>query len=100
MTLGVVLGGRLGFVLFYEPIYYLNHPAEILQVWRGGMAFHGASSAAELPFGLCAARRCLALVLDDMCAAAVPIGLFFGRIEFHQRRAFRPADRRTVGMVF
>src|SRR5574343_560001 len=40
-ALGVVLGGRLGYVLFYKPAYYLGHPAEILAVWQGGMSFHG-----------------------------------------------------------
>ncbi len=40
-VLGVILGGRLGYVLFYKPLYYLSHPAEIIAVWQGGMAFHG-----------------------------------------------------------
>ena len=42
MTLGVLLGGRLGYVLFYEPRYFLSHPADIIAIWNGGMAFHGA----------------------------------------------------------
>jgi len=41
VILGVILGGRLGFVLFYEPAYYLSNPGQILQVWQGGMSFHG-----------------------------------------------------------
>ena len=41
IILGVILGGRLGFVLFYQPGYYLTHPGEILRIWQGGMAFHG-----------------------------------------------------------
>ena len=41
VTLGVILGGRLGFVLFYQPGYYLSNPAAILRIWEGGMAFHG-----------------------------------------------------------
>lgn len=102
MTLGVVLGGRLGFVLFYEPIYYLNHPAEILQVWRGGMAFHGALVGCGIAIWAFARRAGVSpLSSMDMCAAAVPIGLFFGRIaNFINGELFgRPTDV-PWGMVF
>ena len=80
-TLGVLLGGRLGYVLFYKPGFYLAHPQEILFIWQGGMSFHGGllgMVAAEVMF---ARRRGLAvLALADIVAAAVPIGLFLGRI--------------------
>jgi phosphatidylglycerol:prolipoprotein diacylglycerol transferase len=80
-TLGILLGGRLGYVLFYKPDFYLAHPQEILFIWRGGMSFHGGllgMVAAEVMF---ARRRGLAvLALADIVAGAVPIGLFLGRI--------------------
>lgn len=81
MTIGVVLGGRLGFVLLYEAGHYLRHPLEILQVWRGGMSFHGALIGCGLA-ALAFARRHDVSVLGaiDASAAAVPIGLLFGRI--------------------
>jgi phosphatidylglycerol:prolipoprotein diacylglycerol transferase len=81
MTVGVLLGGRLGYVLFYEPRYFLMNPLDIPAVWKGGMAFHGGlvgSIVAILVF----ARRTGAnpLSMLDLCAAATPIGLFFGRL--------------------
>ena len=80
-TLGVVLGGRLGYVLFYKPAYYLSHPAEIFMLWHGGMAFHGGALGVILAIILFARRRGLNLfAIGDAVCCAVPIGLFFGRI--------------------
>jgi phosphatidylglycerol:prolipoprotein diacylglycerol transferase len=80
-TLGIVLGGRLGYVLFYKPGFYLANPQEILMVWQGGMSFHGGLlgvAVAEIAF---ARRRGIPLLaLTDIVAAAAPIGLFLGRI--------------------
>lgn len=80
-TVGVVVGGRLGYVLFYKPGYYLAHPLEIVQVWHGGMSFHGGAlgvMAAILWF--CRRRNIPLLAFSDIIACAVPIGLFFGRV--------------------
>jgi len=80
-TLGVVLGGRLGFVLFYQPAFYFDHPLEIVKVWRGGMSFHGGLLGVIAAVILFARSRGIAvLALADIVAAASPIGLFFGRI--------------------
>lgn len=80
-TLGVVFGGRLGFVLFYEPQFYLRHPEEILAVWHGGMAFHGGLIGTGLAMYLFARLNGQSFLrIADVVAAAVPIGLFFGRI--------------------
>ncbi len=80
-TLGVVLGGRLGYVLFYKPGLYLSNPLEIVKVWEGGMSFHGGMLGVVLALLLFARRRHIpVLALSDLVAAAVPIGLFFGRI--------------------
>lgn len=81
VTIGVILGGRLGFVLIYNPGYYLDHPLEALMLWRGGMAFHGGLLGvivAVLVF--CRVRRVPALSVFDVLAGVVPIGLFFGRV--------------------
>lgn len=81
MTLGVILGGRLGFVLFYSPGYYLSHPAEILAVWTGGMSFHGGMIGVLAAVYLYCRRNGLPVMqVGDAVALAVPIGLFFGRI--------------------
>ena len=81
VALGVVIGGRLGNVLLYEPMHYLRNPLEIVQVWRGGMAFHGGLLGTVLAMWLFARHaKVNALSVMDLVAAAVPIGIFFGRI--------------------
>jgi phosphatidylglycerol:prolipoprotein diacylglycerol transferase len=80
-TLGVVLGGRIGYVLFYQPVYYLQHPIEALYLWHGGMSFHGGALGVTLAILLFTrARRLPVLAFSDVIAEAIPIGLFFGRI--------------------
>ncbi len=81
VALGVVLGGRLGYVLFYNLGSYLAHPLEIFAVWRGGMSFHGGFAGAVLAIVLFSRSRGLnPLAMLDMAAVVTPIGLFFGRI--------------------
>lgn len=81
VILGVILGGRLGFVLFYEPGYYLANPAEILKVWQGGMSFHGGFAGVIVAAWLfCRARGLPPLRLADGMAVVAPVGLFFGRV--------------------
>jgi phosphatidylglycerol:prolipoprotein diacylglycerol transferase len=78
---GVILGGRFGYALFYQPGYYLSHPLEILMVWEGGMSFHGGTVGVILSLILFARRRRIPfLALCDIVTAAVPIGLFLGRL--------------------
>jgi len=80
-TLGVVLGGRIGYVLFYQPGYYLQHPIEAVYLWHGGMSFHGGALGVTLAILLFTrARRLPVLAFSDVIAEAIPIGLFFGRI--------------------
>ncbi len=80
-TLGVVVGGRLGDVLFYEWPYYAAHPREIVEIWHGGMAFHGGLLGVLIAGVLFAwVKRIPALSLGDVVCAVAPIGLFFGRI--------------------
>jgi len=81
VTIGVVVGGRLGHVLFYEPSYYFSHPVEILKVWQGGMAFHGGLVGVALAMLIFSAWRKVSMwSVADLVTAAVPIGLFFGRV--------------------
>jgi phosphatidylglycerol:prolipoprotein diacylglycerol transferase len=80
-TIGVIVGGRLGYVLFYQPSQFLVRPLEILQVWHGGMSFHGGVAGVIIALLLFARRRAIPLLaLCDIVAAAVPIGLFLGRL--------------------
>ena len=80
-TLGVVVGGRLGFVLLYEPTLFLHQPWRIFSVWEGGMAFHGGAIGVLVAVFLFARlNRIPILSLGDVTTAVVPIGLFFGRI--------------------
>jgi phosphatidylglycerol---prolipoprotein diacylglyceryl transferase len=80
-ALGVVIGGRLGNVLFYDPGYYFSHPLEIFKVWEGGMAFHGGLIGAAIGVALFARRyQVPVLTMFDLASLVAPIGLFFGRI--------------------
>lgn len=81
VILGVILGGRLGFVLFYKPMYYLANPLEIPMLWQGGMAFHGGLIGVCLALYLFCRKHGVALLsASDALALAAPPGLFFGRI--------------------
>jgi phosphatidylglycerol---prolipoprotein diacylglyceryl transferase len=80
-TLGVVLGGRIGYVLFYKPGYYILHPIETLYLWQGGMSFHGgALGVTTAIFLFTRARKIPIFAFSDIICAAIPIGLLFGRI--------------------
>jgi len=78
---GIVLGGRLGYVLFYKPDYYLANPGQVLRLWEGGMSFHGGMIGFILAFYLfCRKYRVDFAGVIDVLACVAPIGLFFGRI--------------------
>jgi phosphatidylglycerol---prolipoprotein diacylglyceryl transferase len=81
VILGVILGGRLGYVLFYQPAYYLRNPAEILAVWQGGMAFHGGLLGVIFAGFVFTWRHQIArLSAADIMALGVPPGLLLGRL--------------------
>jgi phosphatidylglycerol:prolipoprotein diacylglycerol transferase len=78
---GVILGGRLGYVFFYNASYYLQHPLEIPAIWQGGMSFHGGFLGVVVALFLVGFKRKKKLLeIGDLVAVATPIGLFFGRI--------------------
>ena len=78
---GVILGGRIGYTLFYNTAYYLEHPIKIFAVWEGGMSFHGGLLGVGVAFYWFCLRRGLPhLLTGDILAAATPLGLGFGRL--------------------
>lgn len=81
VIVGIILGGRLGFVLFYQPAYYLANPGDILAIWQGGMAFHGGLIGVVVAALIFCLRQGIPLrPAADMMALATPIGLFLGRL--------------------
>jgi phosphatidylglycerol---prolipoprotein diacylglyceryl transferase len=81
ITLGIILGGRIGYVLFYNLPHFAENPMEILRLWNGGMSFHGGVLGCIVAIVLFAIRRGIpVLSLGDVTAAVAPIGLFLGRI--------------------
>jgi len=80
-TIGVVLGGRLGYVLFYQPVRYLAEPLEIFAVWHGGMSFHGGMLGVAIATVIFCRRRSISLWgFADRIAVVAPVGLGLGRV--------------------
>ena len=104
VTLGIILGGRIGYVLFYNPSYFAAHPLESFQLWKGGMSFHGGflgCVAAVMLF--CRLNGLSILSLGDITTAVGPIGLFLGRLAnfINSELWGRPADASVPwAMVF
>ena len=81
ITFGIIVGGRLGYVLFYKPSLFWTDPVEVVRTWNGGMSFHGGLIGVTLALiGFSLTQKVDLLRLADMTAPCVPIGLFFGRI--------------------
>ena len=102
IILGVVLGGRLGFVLFYQPGYYLSNPTEILKVWEGGMSFHGGALGVVVAGALFCWKNKLPMIqVGDAIAVSTPVGLFLGRIaNFINNELWGRATDMPWGVVF
>jgi len=101
-TLGVVLGGRLGYILFYKPGHYLENPEQIFRLWEGGMSFHGGMVGVLVAIGWVAHRHKLRYVeLSDIIGCATPIGLFLGRLaNFVNGELYGRVTTVPWGMVF
>ena len=81
LIISMIIGGRIGYVIFYNPIYYFNNPAEILKIWLGGMSFHGALIGIIVGTYYFAVKKNIkTFFLLDIIACVSPIGIFFGRI--------------------
>jgi len=94
-TLGIILGGRFGYVVFYNPVYFIENPLLIFAMWHGGMAFHGGLIGIAVATWIFARRNNIQFIaFGDLVCAAAPIGLFFGRIaNFINGELFgRPTD--------
>tara|TARA_R110000824_G_scaffold390760_8_gene587750 strand:- start:7608 stop:8456 length:849 start_codon:yes stop_codon:yes gene_type:complete len=101
-ALGVILGGRIGYVLFYDLGQYLSRPWEILAVWHGGMSFHGGAAGTLIALAIYARRNGIPILsIFDLASAAAPIGLFFGRIaNFINSELWGRVTDAPWGMVF
>ena len=103
VTLGIILGGRIGYVLFYNPAHFVEHPLEILQLWKGGMSFHGGFVGCVLAVVLFARRRGISILsLGDLtCAVGADRAVPRPHRQFHQRRTVGPRRPTCPGrMVF
>jgi len=81
VTLGIILGGRTGYVLFYNLPFFIQHPAEIFELWKGGMSFHGGFLGCVVAVMWFAHKNRISILsLGDITTAVGPIGLFLGRI--------------------
>jgi phosphatidylglycerol:prolipoprotein diacylglycerol transferase len=95
VTIGIILGGRTGYVLFYNLDFFVQHPAEIFELWKGGMSFHGGFMGCVVAvIAFCWKRGLPVLSLGDITTAVGPIGLFLGRIAnfINDELWGRPAD--------
>lgn len=100
--LGIILGGRLGYVLAYNPVYFLSHPLDILKIWEGGMSFHGGFVGVILAVLYVSKRYNLSLLaVADRVASVAPIGLFTGRLaNFINGELYGRVTDLPVGMIF
>ena len=102
LIIGIILGGRIGYVCFYQPSFYLENPHEILKIWNGGMSFHGGFLGVVLAAIFYAIKhRTDLLSLGDLIAVASPPGLFFGRLaNFINGELWGKPTDSAWGMVF
>ena len=102
IVVGTILGGRLGFILFYQPGYYLSNTLEILKIWQGGMSFHGGLLGVTLAGIIyCRKHKLPMLQIADAMSFVIPIGLFLGRLSnfINAELWGRPTDA-PWGVVF
>jgi len=102
LVLGIIIGGRLGYILFYNLSFYLDNPSNILKVWQGGMSFHGGFVGVSIAIVIfCKQKNISLLRFFDLIACAAPIGLFFGRIaNFINGELYGRVTDSYFGMVF
>ena len=100
--IGIIIGGRLGYVLFYNPEYYLNNLVEIFKIWNGGMSFHGGFLG--VVFAIIYSSKLFKipiLTFSDLIALVTPVGLFFGRLaNFVNGELYGRITNHPFGMVF
>jgi phosphatidylglycerol---prolipoprotein diacylglyceryl transferase len=101
-VISIIIGGRLGYVLFYGFNYYLQHPLDILKTWQGGMSFHGGVVGFALAIILlCRKHKISSLSVMDLVSTVAPIGIFFGRIaNFINGELYGRVTDSYFGMIF
>lgn len=102
LIVGIILGGRLGYVLFYNTDYFFSNPLEVFKIWHGGMSFHGGLLGVALAMIVFARKERLPfLVLSDIVVTVAPIGLFFGRLaNFINGELFGRVTESPLGIIF
>ncbi|MDB1135463.1 prolipoprotein diacylglyceryl transferase [Candidatus Anaplasma sp. TIGMIC] len=102
MVLGAVLGGRIAYVLLYNPGFYIQYPFEIIKIWHGGMSFHGGIvGAVACTWIVCRKHNVSFLPLTDMCACSAPVGIFLGRIaNLINGELYGKVTESCIGVVF
>jgi phosphatidylglycerol:prolipoprotein diacylglycerol transferase len=102
ITLGIIIGGRLGYVLFYDFSHYVSNPVEIFTLWHGGMSFHGGMLGPLIVMVLYSRGKPYpALTLIDIVACVAPVGLFFGRLaNFINGELWGRVTTSPFGMIF
>ena len=102
VTAGIILGGRLGYVFFYSPSFFLQNPIEIFMIWRGGMSFHGGFLGVIVATFVFASRNNIRILcLADILACVAPIGIFFGRLaNFINSELYGRVTNAPWGIIF
>jgi len=101
-VLSIILGGRIGYILFYNFLFYIENPLDIFKIWEGGMSFHGGLLGCITGlYLLCRKYKINYLAFLDLLAVAAPIGLFFGRIaNFINMELYGRTTTSKIGIVF
>jgi phosphatidylglycerol:prolipoprotein diacylglycerol transferase len=102
LIISIIVGGRVGYIIFYNPGYYISNPLDIIKIWEGGMSFHGALIGVISGTYLFAIKRKISsLFLLDIIACVSPIGIFFGRIaNFINGELVGKATNASWGVIF
>ena len=100
--IGIIIGGRLGYVIFYNPDYYLNNLLEVFKLWNGGMSFHGGFIGVVIAVIYSSkVSKTAILILADLIAIVAPIGIFFGRLaNFINGELYGRITNHSFGMIF
>lgn len=101
-VLSIILGGRIGYVLFYNFLFYIQNPLDIFKIWQGGMSFHGGLIGCIIgSYLLCKKYKINYLAFCDLLCLAAPIGLFFGRIaNFINMELYGRITTSKIGVIF
>jgi len=102
LIIGIILGGRIGYVLFYNFEFYINYPLEIIKIWNGGMSFHGGLLGIIIStYIFCMNKKEVFFDLTDLVVLVAPIGIFFGRIaNFINGELYGRITENNIGIIF